>query len=67
MVLINVDGVRSAIPVGSPKVYASSEGRVTGGDGFDLGAQVIDTIQEFSKVSDECLTYLVGEKTEVPI
>ena len=63
MILLVVDGVRKAIPVGSPKVYSpmGTEGNIEGGTGYDLGVQMVDTIKNFCRLTDDDITYLVGE------
>ena len=65
MILIIVDGRRYAVPIGSPAVYSSNDGTVTGGSSKELGNQLINTLLEFTKIPDEGLKYHAGNAMHV--
>lgn len=61
MLLLNVNGVRCAVPVGAPKVYRVVEGEVVGNTASELGNQVLDTLLEYALLDEKCLEQLMGK------
>jgi len=61
MILIPVEGVRKAIPIGAPKVYTTDNGSVSGGMADHLVKQVCDTVTDFCLLPEANLSQFVGE------
>ena len=71
MILLVVDGVRKAIPIGAPVVYSSSQSQGTadleGGTADELGNQVIDTLKNYTKCKEETLCQVVGKRENLTV
>ena len=61
LLILPVDGVRKAIPIDAPIVYAIEDGDIDGGSGVDLAKQVLDVLKsrlDFNNAED--LSYIRG-------
>ena len=62
MVLLCVNGVRKAVPVGAPKVYDATDNRIHGGLAENLAEQLVRSLTDFTLSGDEILHQLMGNK-----
>ena len=64
MILLIVDGVRKAIPIGAPVVYSSVQGEtgLDGGSAEQLADQVIDVLMNYTKCNKDTLCQVVGKR-----
>ncbi len=64
MVLLMVNGEKTAIPIDSPAVYAFKTESVEGGTASELAEQVIKSLTETVKLPHSCLSYLMAHHAD---
>ena len=60
MILLPVEGIRKALPIGAPPVYVRGLDGITGGKAPDLARQVLDTLLTFTKLDDSVVDRMTG-------